>query len=384
MARATSPRLAKLPPYLFAELDRKKAAALARGADVINLSIGDPDLPTPDFIVEAMARAIREPANHRYPQGQGSPEFRRAAAAFMKRNYSVRLDPETEIVALIGSKEGIAHLPLALAGPGDRVLVPDPGYPPYFSGTVLAGAEPVAVPLLKENGFLPDLKSLPGEARLLFLNYPNNPTGAAATLDFFKDAVGWANSRGAWLAQDAAYAEAFFDGRRPPSLLQAPGAMESGVEFHSLSKTFNMTGWRVGWACGNASAIGALAKVKSHMDSGVFTAIQEAAVAALDQGERAAEDMRAALKLRRELFAGGLKKAGWEVFANSATFYLWCAVPGGADSARCAARLLDEAAIVATPGGGFGARGEGFMRFALTVPLPRLALALERLAALTW
>lgn len=379
-----NPQLSKLPPYLFVELDRKRILAAAAGADIINLGIGDPDLPTPDFIIDKMASAIRNPSHHRYPDGKGSPEFRQSAAKFMKRHYGVTLNPETEIIALIGSKEGIGHLPIALAGAGDSVLIPDPGYPPYLSGTLFANAKPVIFPLRERNAFLPDFKDLPGGARLLFLNYPNNPTGATAPRGFFKDAVKWALAQGTWLAHDAAYAEAFFDGMRPESLLQAPGAMDCGLEFHSLSKTFNMTGWRVGWACGNADAIAALAKVKNNVDSGVFTAIQDAACAALDHGDAAAEAMRSSQKARRQLCVSSLKKAGWKVLESSATFYLWCAVPKGYTSAACAEKLLTDAAIVSTPGNGFGPAGEGYLRLALTVSDDRLKLAMDRIAALRW
>lgn len=379
-----NPQLSKLPPYLFVELDRKKQAAVARGVDIINLGVGDPDLPTPGFIVDAMEKAIRNPSHHRYPDGKGSPEFRRSAANFMRRKYGVALDPETEIIALIGSKEGIGHLPIALAGVGDTVLIPDPGYPPYLSGTLFANAQPHVFPLLEKDGFLPNLGSLPAQAKLLFFNYPNNPTGAGAPLAFFKDAARWSEKNGIWLAHDAAYAEAFLDGVRPPSLLQAEGSMERGIEFHSLSKTFNMTGWRVGWACGSAQAVAALAKVKNNVDSGVFTAVQEAAIAALDHGDEAADAMRACQKARRELAVSGLKKAGWQVFESAATFYLWCRAPKGTSSQRAAEKLLEEAGIVATPGSGFGPAGEGYVRFALTVNEARLKLAMERLAALKW
>lgn len=377
-------QLGKLPPYLFAELERKRRAAQAAGADLIHLGIGDPDSPTPDFIVERMARALRDPAHHRYPDGRGSAEFRRAAARFMKKNYGVNLDPETEILALIGSKEGLGHLPLALAGAGQKVLTPDPGYPVYANSSLLANARPVAYKLEEKNAYLPDIARLPAGARLMFLNYPHNPTGATASLEFFEKLAAWALKRGTWLAHDAAYAEAFLDGARPPSLLQVPHARLCAVEFHSLSKTFNMTGWRVGWACGNAAAVAALAQVKSNMDSGVFTAVQEAAISALDEGDGAAESMRSLQRSRRGLFTAGLEKTGWLVFKSQATFYLWCRAPGKMSGARAAARLLEDASIVATPGNGFGRAGEGHVRFALTVPEPRLKEALERLSALRW
>ncbi|MBI5210741.1 MAG: aminotransferase class I/II-fold pyridoxal phosphate-dependent enzyme [Elusimicrobia bacterium] len=383
-----NPRLADLPPYLFVALDRKREAAVRRGRDIINLGIGDPDLPTPGFIVDAMAEAVRDPSLHRYPDNRGSEAFREAVAWFMRERYGVRLDPATEVLALIGSKEGIGHLPLALAGRGCAVYAPDPGYPPYWTGALLAGARPVRYPLLEGNGFLPDFGSRPlagaRGARLLFLNYPNNPTGATASPGLFSRAVAWALERGAWLAHDAAYAEAFFDGARPPSVLAAPGAMRCAVEFHSLSKTFNMTGWRVGWACGSSRAIRALAEVKSNIDSGVFTAVQAAAVAALRRGDAAAQAMRERLGGRRARCAAALERAGWRVFPGAATFYLWCATPGGIPSARCAERLLERAGVMATPGAGFGPRGEGYVRFALTAVESRLSLAMERIAAVRW
>ncbi len=335
-----------------------------------------------------MAGAVKDSAHHRYPDNRGGAAFRRAAAEFMLRHYGVTLDPDTEVLALIGSKEGIGHLPAALAGPGDAVLTPDPGYPPYTSGAVLAGARPVPFLLREDAGFLPDFSQGPfrrlRRARILFLNYPNNPTGATATAEVFSSALAWARARGCWVAHDAAYAETFYDGRRPPSLLQNAEGMERGIEFHSLSKTFNMTGWRVAWACGSARAIAALAKVKSHLDSGVFTAVQHAAGVALARGEQAIAAMRALQGRRRRLFTEGLDRIGWKVFRSPATFYVWCRAPEGASSARCAERLLEEAGIVASPGSGFGSGGEGFIRFALTVPEERLEAALGRIARLKW
>ncbi|MBI5623196.1 MAG: aminotransferase class I/II-fold pyridoxal phosphate-dependent enzyme [Elusimicrobia bacterium] len=383
-----NPRLSLLPPYLFVALDRKRAAAKAQGRDIISLGIGDPDLPTPSFIVSELARAAADPSNHRYPEGRGSAEFRRAAAAFMARKYGVELDPEREVTALIGSKEGIGHLPLALAGPGGTVYAPDLGYPVYASSAVLAGARTVTFPLRERAGFLPDFDAKPlagpGRPGVLFMNYPNNPTGARCPAGTFDAAIRWARGRGSWLAHDAAYAEAFLDGRRPPSLLSRPGAMGCGIEFHSLSKTFNMTGWRVGWACGCSRAVAALAEVKSNLDSGVFSAVQSAAAAALSQGDAAADAMRARIAGRRRLAVPLLEGAGWTVFPSDATFYLWCRPPVRMTSAACAERMLDEADVLATPGNGFGKGGEGWVRFALTTGEDRLKEAFARVSRLRW
>ncbi|MBI5882807.1 MAG: aminotransferase class I/II-fold pyridoxal phosphate-dependent enzyme [Elusimicrobia bacterium] len=385
-----NPALSLLPPYLFVALDRKKAAAAARGKDIISLGIGDPDLPTPGFIVSEMARALRDASLHRYPEGRGSPGFRQAVAGFMARKYGVRLDPATEIIALIGSKEGIGHLPVALAGPGGTVYAPDIGYPVYSAAAVLAGSRTVSYPLRERQGFLPDFgcKELARGRRprnsVLFMNYPNNPTGATTSPAMFDEAISWAGRGGAWLAHDAAYAEAFLDGKRPPSLLSRPGAMDCAIEFHSLSKTFNMTGWRVGWACGSPRAVDALAAVKSNLDSGVFSAVQRAAIAALTRGDSAADAMRDRVTRRKKLAVPLLEASGWNVFPSAATFYLWCRTPGGMASAACAERLLDEAGVLATPGSGFGRGGEGWIRFALTVNEDRLAEAFARVSRIRW
>jgi len=380
-------RLKKLPPYLFVDIDRKREEAVKKGADIIHLGIGDPDLPTADAVVEKMAQAIKKPENHRYPLGRGTRVLREAIAGWYKRRFNVDLDPETEITTLIGSKEGIGHLPLALTDPKDDVLVPNPGYPPYFSGTVLAGAHPVPFPLDEVNRFLPDFDVLEHldtkRVRLMFLNYPNNPTGAVAPLSLFKDAIEFARQRKIWLAHDNAYSELYYDAP-PPSMLQTPGAKDITVEFHSLSKTFCMTGWRMGFACGNAQAIKALAQVKDNYDSGVFGAIQETAVFCLDNAEKLSESPREVFSRRKILFVEGLRKLGYEVFDPAGGLYVWVKVPEGQTSKSCAERILDEAAVICTPGNGFGDNGEGYIRFTLTAPEKRLKEALERLERVKW
>ena len=380
-------RLRALPPYLFAEIDRKKKAAVASGRDVINLGVGDPDTPTPDFIVDALAREARDPATHRYALDNGDPKFRDAIAAFMRRRFGVELDPGSEIYPTIGSKEAIAHFPLAFVNPGDVALVPEPGYPPYRSGTVFAGGRVHALPLVEERGFLPDLTSVPKEvlkkAKILYINYPNSPTGVTATMDFFKKAVEFCRANGIILAQDAAYSEMVFDGRAV-SVLEIDGAREVAIEFHSLSKTFNMTGWRAGWAAGARELVAGLGRVKTNVDSGIFTAIQRAGVAALSRYDEVHERMTAIYRGRRDVFCDGMLSKGWRLRRPDATFYVWIRTPAGWTSEKTASRVLEEADVVLTPGNGFGATGEGYVRAALTVDEKRLAEAVERIARLRW
>lgn len=379
-------RLQRLPPYLFAAIDAAKRAAKAAGRDLVDLGVGDPDRPTPGFIIQAMNRALRDPANHRYALDQGMPELRRTIAAWYRRRFGVRLDPEREILPLIGSKEGIAHLPLAYLNPGDRVLVPDPCYPTYRTGTILAGGRPIALPLREGNDFLPELAEIRRAAsrrtKLLYLNYPNSPTGAVAPLAFFREIVALAHRQGFLVAHDAAYTEIAFDGVRPPSLLQVPGAKPVGIEFHSCSKTFNMTGWRIGWACGNAQAIAALAKVKVNIDSGIFQAIQLAGIAALRAPSSVMAPIVEEYRRRRDLLVEGLRRHGWPVTPPNATFYLWPRIPRSRRSAELAEQLLCKADVVVTPGNGFGAAGEGYLRMALTVPEPRIREAVRRIGRL--
>ena len=379
-------RLKHLPPYLFAEIDKKKREVRARGVDVIDLGIGDPDLPTPPHIIHALQKAAEDPANHRYPSYEGMLAYRQAVADWYAKRFNVRLDPEEEVLTLIGSKEGTAHIPLAFVNPGDVVLVPDPGYPVYAAGTWFAGGDVHWMPLRRENGFLPDLDAIPAEvarrAKLMYLNYPNNPTAAVATRDFFARVVAFARRHGILVCHDLMYSELKFDGFEPPSLLEVEGAREVGVEFHSLSKTYSMTGWRLGFCVGNRAAVAGLGAVKTNVDSGVFQAVQIAGIAALTGPQDLAEQYRRTYQERRDVVVSGLKQLGWEVDVPKGTFFVWAPVPGGLDSRSFATRLMEEAGVVVTPGVGFGPSGEGFYRIALTVDQARIAEAMERLKGL--
>ena len=381
---ALADRLQRLPPYLFAEIDRQKQEARARGIDLIDLGIGDPDLPTPPHVVEALGRAAREPKNHRYPDYEGLLAFRGAAAEWYHRRFGVTLDPATEVLTLIGSKEGTGHIPLAFVNPGDIVLVPDPGYPVYAAGTWFAGGEPHFLPLRAERDFLPDLDSVPSvvlaRAKMLFLNYPNNPTAACATPAFFARVVAFARAHNLIVCHDAMYSELCFDGYRPPSFLETPGAREVGVEFHSCSKSYSMTGWRIAWVAGNRQVVAGLGRVKTNVDSGVFQAVQEAGIAALDGPQDYVAHVRGVYQERRDLVVAGLRRLGFPVTPPRATFFVWAPVPDGSDSRKWASRLLQEAGVVVTPGVGFGPAGEGFYRIALTVDKVRIAEALDRLS----
>ncbi len=388
-ARSWSPavarRLKALPPYLFVQIDALKEALIRQGRDVIDMGVGDPDMPTPAFILQAMARALRDRRNHPYPSNRGLEVLRVAIARWYRKRFSVTLDPDTEILPLIGSKEGIAHLPLAYVNPGDRVLVPDPGYPPYRTGTLLASGRPVEVPLLAQNRFLPDLQSVARKARgakLFFLNYPNNPTAATADLAFYRELVRFSQKTGVPICHDAAYSELSFGRVRHPSFLQAPGAKEMGIEFHSLSKTFNMTGWRIGWVCGNRQMVSALAKVKSNIDSGLFQAIQMAGVRALEDSGAHLKRMLSLYRARRDLLVEALRDSGWPVRPPQATFYLWAPIPPRRRCADVASELLRKQAVVATPGSGFGRHGEGYIRFSLSVPSPQVREAARRIRRL--
>jgi LL-diaminopimelate aminotransferase len=381
-----SNRLQQLPPYLFIEIDKKKKAAIEKGVDIISLGVGDPDLATPDLIIEALYKAAKDKANHQYPFGAGLMKFRESVAKWFLPRFGVGLDPTDEVVALIGSKEGIGHLPLGILNPGDICLMPSPGYPVYHAGTLFAGGVSYFMPLLEKNAFLPDLDAIPAEVlqhtKLLWVNSPNNPTSALAGPDFFAKLVELARKHHFLVANDAAYSEVYYDGKKPVSFLQTPGAKEVGIEFHSLSKTFNMTGWRVGFAVGNKSALRALGMVKENMDSGLFNAIQHAGIAGLEAPPSLTDGIRKVYQDRRDFFAAGLRKLGWQFQMPQAAFYLWVKVPPGHTSASWCGKLLDEAGVVATPGNGFGREGEGYFRMTLTVEKARLEEALERFSKL--
>jgi len=379
-------RLARIPPYLFAEIDRKVQEKKAAGVDVISLGIGDPDLPTPPRIVSALQAAAADPANHQYPSYFGLPELREAIADWYQGRFGVTLDPHTEILPTLGSKDGISHAPFAFVDPGDVVLAPDPGYTPYATGAIMAEGEPFMLPLWAENGFLPDLEAIPEDirrrAKLLWLNYPNNPTAAIANDDFFRAAIAFCEINGIILCHDAPYTEIAFEGYRPPSLLQYPGGKEVGIEFHSVSKTYNMTGWRVGWIAGNAALIKSLGQLKTNIDSGIFQAVQWAAIEALRGGEADTQAANAIYHRRHLKVAEVFNSLGWNVKPPKATFYVWTPVPRGYDSIGFAGHVLDQVGVNITPGVGFGQHGEGYFRLSVTAPDARLDEALDRLRTL--
>ncbi len=379
-------RIRKLPPYLFAEIDRKKQEKIDQGVDVIDLGVGDPDMPTPEPIVEAAKKALEKPENHRYPSYIGMIAFREAVARWYKKRFGVELDPSEEVITLIGSKEGIAHFPLAFVDKGDVVLCPDPAYPVYSIGTMFAGGEVYKVPLLEKNNFLPDVDSIPEDvvkrAKIIWINYPNNPTSAKATKDFYKRLVDWAKRNNIIIASDFAYSEIYTGEEKPVSILEIEGAKDVVIEFHSLSKTYNMTGWRIGMAVGNKDLVSALGKVKTNIDSGQFQVVQEAGIAALELGEDVVDGIRKTYKERKKAMVEALESAGLEIYKSEFTFYLWIKVPEGFTSAQFVAKLLDEAGIVCTPGNGFGEYGEGYFRISLTVPTDRLLEAAERISRL--
>ena len=379
-------RIEKLPPYLFAQISKKVAAKKAEGIDVISFGIGDPDLPTPAHILDALAEASRAPANHRYPETEGLPEFRQAVANWYERRFAVRLDPAKEVMSLIGSKEGIGRIALCFIDPGDVALVPDPAYPVYEIGTMFAGGSSYAMPLRAEHGFLPDFEAIPlgiaSRANVMWLNYPNNPTGAVADVEFFERAVHFAKRNDIAICHDGPYSEVAYDGYRPVSFLQAPGAMDVGVEFHSLSKSYNMTGWRIGMCVGNPRIVDALMRVKSNLDSGASQAIQRMAIAALDGPQESIAEHNAIYQRRRDRVVETLRRLGLDVTPPKASLYVWAKVPRGMTSAQFAERLLDEAAVIVTPGNGYGPSGEGYVRLSLTLPDDRVDEGLRRIAAL--
>jgi LL-diaminopimelate aminotransferase len=378
-------RLNRLPPYLFVEITQKIAELRARGEDVINFAIGDPDLPTPSYIIEYMCQAAHDPTNHRYPETAGLPKLRQAIAEWYERRFGVTLNPAKEVLPLIGSKEGIGHMALCFIEPDDLALVPDPGYPPYSLGTILAGGEPYFMPLKEENDFLPDFKAIPAEvsdkAKLMWLNYPNNPTGATAGLAFFERAVHFARKHNLAICHDAAYTEVAFDGYKPPSFMQIPEAKKIGVEFHSLSKTYHMTGWRIGMVVGNADIVDALFRVKSNLDSGIPQAIQYAAVEALCGSQEHIAEHNAILQRRRDKLVKVINEIGLKARIPKATFYIWAKIPQGYTSIDFTKKLLDEVGIAVTPGVGYGREGEGYIRFSLTISDDRLEQGMNRLSS---
>jgi len=385
MTDGASRRVRSLPPYLFARIDEIKREAAASGTDIIDLGVGDPDLGPPVAVLETLTRGVRENGSHHYSSYAGLTGLREAFAAWFEKRHGIALDPESEILPLLGSKEGIGHISLACLDEGDEVLVPDPGYPVYAAGAVLAGARPVYYPLTREKEFLPDAGELAElvtpKTRMIWLNYPSNPTTAMVNAPLLKRIVEFALERGVRICHDMAYSEITFDGRKALSLMEIPGGKEAGIEFHSLSKTFCMPGWRVGFAVGNAGIIRALAKVKTNLDSGIFIPVQEAAITALTECEDHVQVVRRIFEERRNRFVGGLREAGWDVPVPAATFYVWLPVPRGTDSMEFCTRLLGAAGIVSTPGVGFGAHGEGFIRMSLTLPDDRLDEAIARLRA---
>lgn len=381
-------RVDTLPPYVFAKLGRRISDLKAQGRDIIRLDIGSPDLPPPGFILDALNRSLQEPGHHGYGGYYGTPELRRAMATYYENRFGVHLDPNREVAPLIGSKEGIANVALAFVDPGQVVLVPDPGYPTYSLGTILAGGKPVRMPLLQENRFLPDLEAIPQDvaraAKILWLNYPNNPTGAVASLEFFERAVDFAQRNDVLVCHDNPYCDVVFDGYTAPSILQVPGASEVALEFNSLSKTYNMAGWRVGMAVGSSIAVEALARTKTNIDSGIFLPIQDAAVAALTGDQSWLQERNGIYRQRRDLIAGVLHEMGIQASESIASLYIWAQVPEGYTSAGFATRLLEEAGVSVAPGSAFGAYGEGYVRISLGMSTERIREAMQRLGQLVF
>lgn len=378
-----SERIEKIPPYLFAEIDRKIAEAKAKGCDIISLGIGDPDTPTLQPIIDEMHKAIDDPKNHDYPPYNGTKQFREAASQWMKKRFGVDVDADKEVLCNIGSKEAIAHIFFAFVDKGDYTLVPDPGYPVYHNATIFAGGTPYAMPLLEENGFLPDFDKIPEDiakkSKLMFLNYPNNPTGAVADLEFFQKAVDFCKKYDILLCSDMAYSEMTYDGYKAPSVLQAEGGKDVAIEFYSHSKSYNMTGWRVGFVCGNQEAITALGTIKNNIDSGTFKAIQQAAATAFTIDEKYVEELNKMYQRRRDVVIQGLKDLGWDVKPTKATFYIWIPTPNKMSSEEFATLLLEKAGVVVPPGVGYGKCGESYIRIALTKDVETLKKAIQRI-----
>lgn len=382
----TAHRLSLIPPYLFAEIDKKKQAAMARGIDIVNLGIGDPDLPTPKILVEALQKAVEDPDTHNYPPYEGTADFRKAVSVYYQDRFGVDVDPATEVIGLIGSKEGIAHIALAFVDPGDVVLLTNPGYPVYNTAAIMAGGTPYHVPIHAETGYFPDFNAIPSDvarkAKMFYINYPNNPTSAVVTKEQLKEAVAFAKEYDILLCHDLAYSEVCYDGYRSISILEVEGAKDVAIEFNSLSKTFNMTGWRIGMAVGAKEAIAGLGAIKTNVDSGVFKAIQKAAIFGLLHPDRQKmiDENNAIFQARRDKVVAGLKHLGWNIEAPKASFYLWLPVPKGYTSAQFAGIMLDECGIVVSPGTGYGEYGEGYFRMTLTAPDERFDVALQRMA----
>jgi len=379
-----SRRVESLPPYLFVEISRKIAERKARGEDVVSFGIGDPDIPTPSHIIERLCKEARVPANQRYPESEGLPELRKTIANWYQKRFSVSLDPEKEVAPLIGSKEGIAHIALCLLNPGDTALITDPGYPVYSIGTNLAGGRPYYLPISPGNNFLPELDRIPENilenTKILWLNYPNNPTGAVADLQFFNKAVEFAKKHDICICHDGPYSEVSFDDYTPVSFLQAEGAKDVGIEFHSFSKTYNMTGWRIGMAVGNSTVINALKTMKSNLDSGIPQAIQYAAIEALTGPQNCIKEHNDIYRRRRDLIVDTLNKMGLEANPPKASLYIWAKVPKGFNSVEFANDLLDKVGVVVTPGIGYGRNGEGYVRLSVTIPDALLLKGLSRMA----
>jgi LL-diaminopimelate aminotransferase len=377
-------RVKKIPPYLFATIDKKKAEARAKGMDIVDLGIGDPDLPTPDFIVDAMAAAIRKPENHNYPPYEGTLAFREAVARWYLHRFGVTLDPKNEVVSLIGSKEGIAHAFLTFLDPGDIALLPDPGYPAYKVNALIAGGVPYMVPAPASQNYEPDLEAIPADvlkkSKMIFLNYPGNPTGALASDAFYERAIAFAKKHDILICTDMAYSEVYYEGQKPRSILEFPGGKDVATEFHTLSKTFNMTGWRIGMVVGNEEAVQALGKIKTNMDSGIFKAIQEAVIPALDEkADTFVAAQNVIYQKRRDIIVDGLRELGWDLPSPKATFYIWAPVPKGYTSESFTLHLLDTIGVLVVPGNGYGDNGEGYFRISITTSEARLHEAVARL-----
>jgi LL-diaminopimelate aminotransferase len=376
-------RIKNIPPYIFAEIDKKKAEAKAKGIDIIDLGIGDPDLPTPKFIIDALKEAVDDPTTHDYPPYQGTPEFRQAVARWYKKRFNVELNPDTEVVSLIGSKEGIAHAFLTYLDPGDIAILPDPGYPVYQVATLIAGGEPYLLPVKEENNYELELDKIPAEilekANVLFLNYPNNPTGAVASDEFLQRTIDFGKKHNILICMDNAYSEVCYDGYTPKSILEFDGAKDIAIEFHSLSKTFNMTGWRIGMAVGNAEAIQALGKIKTNVDSGIFKAVQRAGIVALDHDGSFVKEQNKIYQERRDIIVNGLTELGWRIPTPKASFYIWAPVPLDMKAADFTIHLLETTGILVVPGTGYGANGEGYFRISITTPTDKLEEAVKRL-----